>query len=695
MYNKRAIILTVGLIIVVALTTFTPSVWAWLAEAPENHRAPLSPLFQSSINPPSVIAGTVFDDLDGDGEQDVGESGIPDITVELLQDGSVIVTAATDDNGDYIFTRGLAGDYTVRETDPPGYASTTPNEVDVSITVPGQTVAGVDFGDWGIGAIEGTVFDDLNGNAMQDEGEMGIDGVVITLLQDGATVDTTATAADGVYQFTSLWLGDYTVRETDPPGYASTTPNEVPVSLATPGQMETVDFGDRGIGAVEGTVFDDRNGNAVLDEGEMGIGGVVITLLQDGAIIDTTATAADGVYQFTSVWLGDYTVRETDPPGYVSTTPNEVNVSITAPGQTVAGVDFGDRGIGMIEGTVFDDLNGNAVQDEGEMGIGSVMVTLLQDGSTISTTATTDDGAYQFPSLHLGDYTVRETDPPGYASTTPNEVDVSLSTPGQTETADFGDRGVGEIKGLVFDDRDGDAVQDEGEMGIGGVIITLLQDGSTVDTTTTASDGSYEFAAVWLGDYTVRETDPPGYVSTTPNEVDVSITAPGQAVAGVDFGDRGIGAIEGTVFDDRNGNWEQDEGEPGIGGVIITLLQDGSTVDTATTAADGVYQFTSLYLGDYTVRETDLANYVSVTPNEADISLDAPGQVEMTSTVMVSETLVSQASGAWRSRWWVKTRRGPPPPLATVHTSSPPYRRETTPCRRLTPRALTAPLPIR
>src|SRR5262249_36147856 len=51
------------------------------------------------------VSGVVFNDLNGDGIQQPGETGIPDITVNLLDDGgAVIATTTTDAAGEYNFT---------------------------------------------------------------------------------------------------------------------------------------------------------------------------------------------------------------------------------------------------------------------------------------------------------------------------------------------------------------------------------------------------------------------------------------------------------------------------------------------------------------------------------------------------------------------------------------------------------------
>jgi peroxidase len=67
-----------------------------------------------------------------------------------------------------------------------------------------------------------------------------------------------------------------------------------------------------------------------------GLAGIKIELLDStGAIIATTTTDRNGLYQFSQVDLGSYTVRETGPSGKAKTVPVELTK-----GETVSGIDF-------------------------------------------------------------------------------------------------------------------------------------------------------------------------------------------------------------------------------------------------------------------------------------------------------------------------------------------------------------------
>jgi hypothetical protein len=186
---------------------------------------------------------------------------------------------------------------------------------------------------------------------------------------------------------------------------------------------------------IQGTVYNDFDGDGIMDMGEPGIEGATVTLLG----LDSTATDAMGHYVFSSIAAGAYTVVETDPVGFISTTPNQVSVTVVEEDVTVNFGDQSDVPIWSIYGIVYDDLNGDGVMDTGEPGIPDVIVTLIGIGDVM----TGIDGSYAFAVAATGAYTVVETDPDGYISTTPNEVtrevvDVAV-------IIDFGDRFIEEL----------------------------------------------------------------------------------------------------------------------------------------------------------------------------------------------------------------------------------------------------------
>lgn len=181
------------------------------------------------------IYGVVFDDANGNGVMDTGEAGIPDVTVTLQGNGSVL----TDADGMYAFGITVLGSYEVIETDPPGYSSTTPNTVAIDVSVEGQYR--VDFADMLAPVVTypvtGTVFSDLNQNGIMDSGEEALPDVTVAL--DGS--ESVLTNGAGQYAFAPTTLGAHSVGVTLPAGSIATTPNPVAFDLTEDGAV--VDFG--------------------------------------------------------------------------------------------------------------------------------------------------------------------------------------------------------------------------------------------------------------------------------------------------------------------------------------------------------------------------------------------------------------------------------------------------------------------
>ncbi len=605
-----------------------------------------------------TIKGTVFNDPNANGTQEPGETGIPGVVVGLYQAGPdgvfntpddvLVTTTTTDPAGNYGFYNQPPGTYQVRETVPPSYVHTTP--VNQVLSLPAGGTQTVNFGLAQPtptptpttpplpAAITGTVYDDLNGDGGRDAGEPGMGGVTVQLINPstGTVIATTLTNPGGGYSFTGLVPGPYVVKEVLPSGFTNTTPN--PVTLTTPaGGTAIADFGNQQQGTVNGTVYNDLNGDGTQQAAEPGIQGVTVQLVNSttNAVIATTTTNANGYYSFGLVNPGPYVVKETTPSGFAPTTPTTAPVSVPAGG--AASADFGNQQTATIKGTVYNDVNGNGVQDPGEAGLAGVTVQLVNpvDGITIIATKTTDaNGNYSFTSVTPGIYDVRETDPTGYASTTPNDVLVSVPANG-VGYANFGDRQLASVVGVVTNDLNGNGAADPGETGLSGVTIGLYGAGADnalntgddvlLGTTQTAPDGSYAFTAVLAGTYLVKETDPVGFVSTSSNNVPVVLPPGGVGIA--NFADQQVGSVSGIVFNDLSGNGTQDAGELGVGGVPIQLVntQTNQVVATTTTAVDGYYIFTSVPPGNYNVVETVPTGYGNTTPTTAPVAVPPGG----------------------------------------------------------------------
>ncbi|MCI5131405.1 MAG: hypothetical protein D3904_07725, partial [Candidatus Electrothrix sp. EH2] len=302
-----------------------------------------------SLSPSGSIGDRLWLDLNGDGVQDNDESGLANVTVELRNEycnaGVDCPTAVTDVNGNYIFPGVGAGDYTVAvlsDTLPAGLEATFDKDggqdglTAVSLTA-GQVLTDVDFGyNWsGTGGVIGDrIWNDANGDGVQDPDEAGIGGVTVAL-QDGSgnpILDsdnnpvTAVTAPDGSYTFPDLPPGDYKVAVTPPPGSTLTgdpdeagacsiCDNTTTTAMTITAAGEVIMTADFGYQYNAGTTSDigDRIYNSNTDAG---IENVTVVLKDaDGNIIAQDTTDSNGNYLFPDLPQGTYTVTVTDTNG--------------------------------------------------------------------------------------------------------------------------------------------------------------------------------------------------------------------------------------------------------------------------------------------------------------------------------------------------------------------------------------------
>ncbi len=88
--------------------------------------------------------------------------------------------------------------------------------------------------------------------------------VVTLTLRDSANVvvATTTTTADGSFSFVNIPAGRYSVEETQPAGYGSSTPDTVVLDVQAGGAAPIVNFGDTA-GSLTALVYNDSNSDGV------------------------------------------------------------------------------------------------------------------------------------------------------------------------------------------------------------------------------------------------------------------------------------------------------------------------------------------------------------------------------------------------------------------------------------------------
>jgi protocatechuate 3,4-dioxygenase beta subunit len=374
-----------------------------LAQAPTPTRTPT----------PVNFGNFVWDDFDGDGIQDAGEPGLAGVIVQLWNSTKtqLIDSAVTNANGNYTVQSAGPGNYRVRVVLPhildsfspmnQGANDTTDSDINPSGTnlgftdiyaiasnvisissidagirvyrtpTPTRTPTPVNFGNF--------VWDDLDGDGIQDAGEPGLAGVTVQLWNSTKTqlIDSAVTNANGNYTVQSAGPGNYRVRVVLPhildsfspmnQGANDTTDSDINPSGTNLGftdiyaiasnviSISSIDAGIRVYRTPTPTrtptpvnvgnfVWHDLDGDGIQDAGEPGVAGVTVQLWNSTKtqLIDSAVTNANGNYTVQAAGPGNYRVRVILPGGGASFSPKNQGLSDTTDSDiNPSGVDLG------------------------------------------------------------------------------------------------------------------------------------------------------------------------------------------------------------------------------------------------------------------------------------------------------------------------------------------------------------------
>ncbi|HCZ8821260.1 TPA: carboxypeptidase regulatory-like domain-containing protein, partial [Staphylococcus aureus] len=500
------------------------------------------------------------------------------------------------------------------------------------------------------------VWEDTNKNGVQELGEKGVGNVTVTVFDNNTNtkVGEAVTKEDGSYLIPNLPNGDYRVEFSNLPQGYEVTPSKQ-------GNNEELDSnGVSSVITVNGKdnlsadlgiykpkynlgdyVWEDTNKNGIQDQDEKGISGVTVTLKdENGNVLKTVTTDADGKYKFTDLDNGNYKVEFTTPEGYTPTTVTSgSDIEKDSNGLTTTGVINGADNMTLDSGFyktpkynlgnyVWEDTNKDGKQDSTEKGISGVTVTLKdENGEVLQTTKTDKDGKYQFTGLENGTYKVEFETPLGY---TPTQVgsgtDEGIDSNGTSTTGVIKDKDNDTIDSgfykptynlgdYVWEDTNKNGVQDKDEKGISGVTVTLKDENDKVlKTVTTDENGKYQFTDLNNGTYKVEFETPSGYTPTSVTSGnDTEKDSNGLTTTGVikdadnmtldsGFYKTPKYSLGDYVWYDSNKDGKQDSTEKGIKDVKVTLLNEkGEVIGTTKTDENGKYRFDNLDSGKYKV----------------------------------------------------------------------------------------------
>jgi hypothetical protein len=574
-------------------------------------------------------AGTIgnffFNDINGNGVQETGEFGVSGITVDLLNSGGTkIASTVTNLNGFYRFTDLPApATYSVKFSNiPPGYQitqqdlggdDTKDSDIDITtgatasfVLAASQINRDIDGGIrqvlyTGTCSVGNYVWFDLDSDGIQDNIETGAPNITVNLYNatTNTLVATTVTNSLGQYVFNGLPQELYYITFTGLSAGFSVTTKDVSAdafdnidndaSLVT-GVVRTSNFRlffgqdklnialgitlANNINIIGDRVWIDVNGDGIQDFTENnGVQSVIIQLLNSaGNLIDTDGATAGiqpyqtvsnryGYWSFVDVPNGTYKPRFSFlPPGFrlsknKASGNNNTDSDALGNGRSVLDVTINGSNrrdfttdLGLIPQStavgdyVWDDANGNGIQDAAEFGIPSVTATIYNTaGVALGSSVTNSEGKYYFQNIPKGtyyltyanypvgmQYTVQESNPFGTNGSNVNQLtsrtnNYNINTFGDTLHIDAGLRvlNTANIGNQIWFDANGDGLQNNNEPPVAGVTVTLKNAGPNgivgdaddyvLGTTMSDGNGFYQFIITPTGNnYYIQFGNIPG-----------------------------------------------------------------------------------------------------------------------------------------------------------------------------------------
>jgi hypothetical protein len=429
------------------------------------------------------------------------------------------------------------------------------------------------------GSIGDFVWKDTNNDGVQDAGEVGVGNIQIELYKNGTLFAKDTTDASGKYLFSGLNAGTYKIKV-----LSASIPAACLLSLKS------------------------NVGNDAKDS-------------------DVNATTGES---------GDYIIDPTDSTKKDILT---VDAALYTPKGSIG--DF-----------IWKDSDNDGIQDAGEPGVSGVIIELIKNGTPVKRDTTDTNGKYLFDNLDAGLYKVKilvgslpagciisskkdspfddnldsDFDP---ATGITGDYEINFLNPAKTlisnvDGALYSPKGV--FGDFIWKDSNNNGIQDAGEPGVAGVQVELYKNGVLIAKDTTDASGKYMFTNLDAGAYKIKVLaasfpascliSPKQNIGDDSKDSDISPTTGESDVFALDPTDptkKDIltvdaalytpkGSIGDFIWKDSDNDGIQDTGEPGVSGVIIELIKNGTPVKRDTTDTNGKYSFDNLDAGLYKVK---------------------------------------------------------------------------------------------
>ena len=537
--------------------------------------------------------------VDSQLNQDGSKKYLKGAIFELKQNGTVVDTQTTDENGRAVFKGVKFGSYKLVETKAPtGYAAVNA-EKDITVDENGDAKYEV-ANDLVLGKVEVTKVD-------KDDPTKKLKGVKFVLKQGNDEKYEATTGEDGKAVFDGVLFGSYKLveKETLENYKADSTEHDVTIDNQTKLKEVTIK-NELKKGKVVVTKVDATDNTKKLQ-------GVKFALKQDGNVKYEVETDADGKAVFNGVVYGKYKLVETKPLDNYLPDTTERDVNIDADGKEVLFEITNALKEGKVEVTKVD-------ADDNTKKLQGVKFALKQ-GNDVKYEATTDaDGKAVFNGVAYGDYKLVETKHLDNYNADTTERDVTIDSQNTIKQLTITNTLIkGKVEVTLVD-----AVVDGKP--IKGATFVLKQGDTVVKELTTDDSGKVVFEDVPYGEYTVVEKSTlENYViDSVPKAVKIEQQGQVEKVQVVNV--LKTSNIKVTKVD-------ADDNTKKLAGVEFELRGANGKVLKGTTNANGEYIFEDVVYGDYKLVETKTLDNYNLTTTEETVQVRDAGQtIEKTVT---------------------------------------------------------------
>jgi len=381
---------------------------------------------------------------------------------------------------------------------------------------------------------------------------------------------------------------------------AASTGTELTALTAVDGLSRTASYGDDRLGSLV-TQTVDYGGSMIVTGSAAVVDGNLTGLYGANVTLDGTGTLTTG--QCTVLTDGDFTPNLTTFANVTFTTDSTATFAVPAT-QTFS----------FPSGTTT--INTGALLDHGTLSVQSNAILNIQGGLTIngqgglsiaptSTVTvsgnllgnTTDSAAFSPQGTVILDSAAGTTNPPQLF---------------EAMSQDLGNVAAGYNNNLAY-----------GTLELTANTYVELVQGSQVLQATSGSGGLFSFSDVGPGSYSLEVVPQTGWVAT--NSPATITPTSGTNISGLELGEHQIVTISGGVFNDLSDSGVLNSNDPGLSGWTVELLNSSNQIIASdTTDSNGLYSFSNLAPGTYTIEDVLQAGYVQTTPASGSFSVVAP-----------------------------------------------------------------------